>query len=145
MKNKILIALFLITSATSFGQKLITWEDLSEVKFVEKFFPIYDDVFLVPEFSESIKALEGKRITITGYFLHISPKDKLYMLSKGPMSSCFFCGVGGPETAIEMQFEDRQNLKTDDIVSVTGKLTLNADDVEHFNYILSECEVKLLD
>lgn len=145
MKNNILIIFLLLTISTCFGQKKITWDDLSKVKFVEKYFPEYDEKFLYPEFSESIKALDGKMITISGYFLHISPKDKLYMLSKGPMSSCFFCGVGGPETAIELQFDARQNLKTDNIVSVTGKLKLNPDDVEHFNYILTDCKVILIE
>ena len=145
MKNNFLITCFLLTISIGFSQQKITWEDLSKVKFVEKYFPAYDDRFLAPEFSDSVKALDGKMITISGYFLHISPKDKLYMLSKAPMASCFFCGVGGPETAIELQFDDRQNLKTDNIISVTGRLKLNVDDVEHFNYILTDCMVKLIE
>lgn len=145
MKNKILITcFFLLTASLCFSQQKITWDDLAKVKFSEKYFPEYEETFLYPEFSGSIKALDGKKITITGYFLHISPKDKLYMLSKGPMSSCFFCGVGGPETAMELQFEEKQGIKTDDIVSVTGRLKLNPDDVEHFNYILTDCKVKLI-
>ena len=145
MKNNILITFFILNAFIGFSQKEITWEDLSKVKFVDKYFPEYESNFLYPEFSESVKALDGKMVTISGYFLHISPKDKLYMLSKGPMSSCFFCGVGGPETAIELQFKKRLDVKTDDIVTVTGKFKLNPDDVEHFNYILSECKITLID
>lgn len=145
MKNNILIILFLLTLSISYGQQKITWKDLSKVKFVDKYFPEYESTFLYPEFSESVKALEGKTVTITGYFLHMSPKDNLYLLSKGPLSSCFFCGVGGPETAIELQFNARQKFKTDDILSVTGKLKLNADDVEQFNYILTDCKVTLVE
>ena len=145
MKNNILIIFFLFTFSICFSQKKVTWDDLSKVEFVEKYVPGYDETFLYPNFSDSVKALNGKMITISGYFLHISPKDKLYMLSKGPMSSCFFCGVGGPETTIELQFDVRQNIKTDDIVSITGKFKLNPDDVEHFNYILTECKVTLID
>ncbi|TYA71651.1 hypothetical protein [Seonamhaeicola marinus] len=144
MKNSVIIIFFLLSTSFCFSQKSITWDDLAGVEFKKKYFPEYDDYFMYPVFGETVIKLDGARISITGYFLHISPKDKLYMLSKAPMASCFFCGVGGPETAIELQFEARQELKTDDIVSVTGRLKLNADDVDHFNYILTDCEVKLV-
>lgn len=142
MKNKILIGL-LLTTCVSFSQTNITWNDLAKVTFEEKFLPAYDEAFLVPTFSNTLKALEGKYVTIKGYFLNIAPEEKIYILSKGPMSSCFFCGVGGPETAVELEFDNTQNFKTDNIVLVTGKLKLNAVDVDHFNYILTDCAVKL--
>jgi len=142
MKNRLLVFLLLCTSLC-FAQQKVTWEDLSKVKFSEKYYPAYDEKYLYPEFSESVKALDGKTISITGYFLHIAPAQKIYMLSKGPMSSCFFCGVGGPETAIELILDYNPKFKTDNIVTVTGKLKLNSEDVEHFNYILSDCKVSL--
>lgn len=144
MKNKILIISILLASNVCFSQRKITWTDLSHVKFTEKFFPAYDTSFLVPTFLPSVKSLKGKQITITGYFLNIDPRGKLYILSKGPMSSCFFCGVGGPETAIELQFASKPDFKTDNIVSITGTLKLNADDVDHFIYILTECKGQLI-
>ncbi|WP_248723167.1 hypothetical protein [Seonamhaeicola sp. ML3] len=144
MKNKILIALVCFSSLMCFSQKKITWEDLSKVTFKEHFFPAYDRAFLKPTFSDSVKALEGKLVTITGYFLNIDPQGRLYILSKGPMSSCFFCGSGGPETAIEIQLPAKPPYKTDDVLEVTGKLKLNVDDIEHFNYILVNCEVQPL-
>lgn len=60
------------------------------------------------------------------------------------MSSCFFCGQGGPETAVELHFTDKSNFKTDNIVTITGILKLNRDDVDHFNYILTNCKGKLI-
>ncbi|SNR13896.1 hypothetical protein [Tenacibaculum jejuense] len=143
MRNSIVLFAFLFTSIFSFSQQKVTWDDLSKVTFTEKYYPKYDDNFLHPKFSESVKNLEGKVITITGYFLSLDPNAKIYILSKGPMSSCFFCGVGGPETAVELQFDTKQKYKTDTIVTVTGTLSLNDSDVEHFNYILSDCTVKI--
>ena len=67
----------------------------------------------------------------------------IFILSKGPMSSCFFCGVGGPETAIELEFISKPTFKTDDIITVTGVLKLNSENVEHFNYILTKCSGEL--
>ena len=145
MKNKFLIALLFLTNAISNSQQQITWDHLAKVSYTDKFFPVYDDYFMYPEFSASVKALEGKQITISGYFLNIDPEEKLYILSKGPMSACFFCGQGGPETAIELEFLKIPKFKTDDIVRITGTLKLNKDDVEHFNYILLGCKGELVE
>ena len=59
------------------------------------------------------------------------------------MSSCFFWGQGEPDTVIELQFKNTPNFKTDAIVTVTGKLTLNKDDVEHFIFILEDSKGQL--
>ena len=142
MKSRLLIAIICLTCYTGFAQKTITWEDLAEVEFETKFFPAYEGYFLYPYFSPSVIALEGSRVTITGYYLDIDPQGKLFILSKGPMSACFFCGIGGPETAIELQFESKPKFKLDDILTVTGILKLNRDDVMHFNYILTDIEAK---
>ncbi len=138
MKNKTLYIIIFMVSSFCFSQQKITWKDLSKVKFTDKYFPKYDDYFMYPEFLTSVKALEGKLITIKGYFLNLDPEGEIYILSKGPMSSCYFCGIGGPETAIELEFKNSPIFKTDDIISITGILKLNQDDVEHFNYILTK-------
>ena len=36
----------------------------------------------------------------------------------------------------------KSDYRTDDVVTVTGILNLNADDINHFNYILTDCTVK---
>lgn len=145
MRNKLLNLMMLLSCFLCFGQQEIIWEDLSKVNFTDKYFPEYGDYFMYPEFLPSIKALEGKPITIKGYFLNIDAEKNLYILSKGPMSSCFFCGQGGAETVVELQFTNKPTFKTDAIVAITGILQLNKDDVAHFNYILTECKGKLID
>lgn len=144
MKSKHLIPiLFLLFSNLVLGQKQITWKDLSRVKFSEKHIEETDEWVLHPEFSASIKALNGQHIRISGYFLNVDPKASVYVLSKNPMASCFFCGGGGPETAMELQFGKKQDFKTDDIITVTGTLQLNKTDIDHFNYILKDCKATL--
>lgn len=144
MKNNFLQILFLLYASFCFSQQKVTWQDLSKITFADKYFEEYDDYFMYPTFLSSVKELEGKQITIKGYFLDVVQKDKVYILSKGPMSSCFFCGEGGPETAVELHFTEKAKFKTDDIVAVTGVLKLNRDDVDHFNYILSNCKATLI-
>jgi hypothetical protein len=51
----------LFSCAVGFAQKEITWNDLSKVSFVDKYFPNYGEHFLYPTFSSSVKALEGKK------------------------------------------------------------------------------------
>lgn len=139
MKHNLLYALFLLVSMTAVGQVDLTWEDLANIKFTEKYFAAYESNFLYPEFSKEISSLEGKEVSIMGYFLDMDPNGKLFVLSKNPLASCFFCGNGGPETAVEIQFKSKPNFKTDDVVLITGILQLNKDDIEHFNYILTDC------
>lgn len=140
MKNNLVTISILLCSMVCSGQKEITWGDLAQITYTEKFFPSYGEYFLYPKFSPEVESLEGKQVSIVGYFLNIDPSGKMLILSKNPMASCFFCGMGGPETAIEVQFMSKPNFKTDDILMVTGTLKLNADDVQHFNYILMNCE-----
>lgn len=144
MKNKFLGLVFFFFCIVCFSQQKITWQDLSHIKFTKTYFPEQDDYFLSPEFLPPVKALDGKKITIIGFFLNLGVDQKVYILSKGPMASCYFCGQGGPETAMELQFKNPKNFKTDNIVSITGTLKLNQDDVEHFNYILVDCEGEYL-
>jgi len=139
MKNKFFFPLMMLISMSAMGQVDLTWDDLAKISYTEKYFAAYDSDFLYPEFSQEISNLEGKEISITGYFLDIDPNGNLLILSKNPLASCFFCGNGGPETAIELRFESKPDFKTDDVVVVTGILKLNKDDVEHFNYILTDC------
>lgn len=140
MKNKGIYVFFLFVCSCCFSQQNVTWQDLAKIKFTDKYLSEYDAYFMYPTFSASVKVLKGKQITIKGYFLDVVAKENIYMLSKGPMASCYFCGQGGPESAIELEFINKQNFKTDDIVSITGILELNKDDIEHFNYILKECK-----
>ena len=145
MKNKIIILLIGLSSVVSFAQRKITWDDLAKVKYEEKYFPDYGEYFLYPDFSDSVQALNGTKITVTGFFLDMDPSGQIFILSKGPLSSCFFCGVGGPETAIELRFNKKPDFHMNDIVSVTGTLRLNKEDVEHFNYILTDCVGEIAD
>ncbi|QDO94452.1 hypothetical protein FNB79_10920 [Formosa sediminum] len=142
MKNKLLLVINLVCSSLCFSQQTVTWDDLSHVSYSEKKFPGYDEYFLSPIFLNPVKALEGKQISVTGFFLNIAPEDNVYILSKGPMSSCFFCGEGESNTIIELQFKDKPYFKTDALVTVTGTLKLNSDDVEHFIFILNDCKAQ---
>ncbi|MBT0607373.1 hypothetical protein [Aequorivita echinoideorum] len=139
MRNKFAIAAILFGLHFCTGQEHISWQHLADVSFTDKYFPSVDQLLLYPTFGQDVKKLEGKEITLSGYFLNISPEDDLYILSKNPMAACFFCGMAGPETTVELHFKKKPNFYTDDIITVTGTLSLNSKDVTHLNYILDNC------
>ena len=125
------------------AQKKITWDDLTDVKFEEKYVKSVDAYYLFPEFGNTLKALNGKEISIAGFMLVLDASGDFYVLSKGPFASCFFCGMAGPETIIEVQFKKgvkHRRFKMDDKVVIKGTFRLNKDDIEHCNYILENAE-----
>ena len=108
------------------GQTLLSWDDLSEGISWER--PTADTVFpgfQKATFSKSLKALQGKQVTITGYLLVLDGKQTVYLLSKNPMASCFFCGNGGPETVADLRFSEKPSFAMDELLSVEGTLYLN--------------------
>jgi hypothetical protein len=55
------------------------------------------------------------------------------------MSQCFFCGGGGPESIAEVNFaKEPRKFQVDDLITVKGKLKLNADNLDHVNFILTD-------
>ncbi|GLB51899.1 hypothetical protein NBRC110019_09380 [Neptunitalea chrysea] len=139
MNSKLLVLLFFGVFIGAYAQQEITWKDLANVKFSTKYVESEDGDVLIPVFGDAIKKIEGKEISVTGYFLNLDASTKSFMLSKSPMSACFFCGAGGPETVIEIHFAKKEEqYKTDKIITITGVLKLNQTDINHCNYILEK-------
>lgn len=124
-------------SHSLYAQKTVTWKDLEDVTFKEKFSEEADAYFWFPTFGKSIKDLEGKEITIRGYVIPIDVKENLYVLSAFPFAACFFCGGAGPQTVMELAFAKvPRRYETDERLTFKGKLKLNASDIYKMNYIL---------
>ena len=115
------------------------WKSLSTVSYT-----IEEDEsgsLYVPVFSDAAKQLEGKTVSVSGY---IVPFDGMFkpqhiILSALPLSSCFFCGVGGPETVMEVFLKEPIKY-TESPVTVSGKLKLNSSDYEKLMYVLEEAD-----
>lgn len=96
-----------------------------------------------PIFSEAVKALNGKSVTLPGYLVPFEngvQKSNHFMLSSLPINACFFCGGGGPETVVEV-FSVKQIAYTDKPVEITGTLFLNEKNPTQMIYILSSAEM----
>ena len=135
---------FLFTTGLGFAQtKSDTWTVFAKTKFEPKYHEKLGEYLFHPKFPDDLKALEGKEITIQGFYVPFAPEDGNYIiLSKYPMSQCFFCGGGGPESVAEVNFlKGLPKFQVDDLITVKGKLKLNADNVDHVNFIINEAVV----
>ncbi len=121
----------------------ISWANLADITFSEKYYEDVNAYFLYPEFGDNISALSGENIVIKGFMVPIpgTEPDKIYALSKTPFSACFFCGNAGPETVVELEVKDpRAKFEMDKVYAFSGKLRLNNEDINRMNYILEKAE-----
>jgi hypothetical protein len=118
------------------------WDIFARVKFTEQ--AIRNEYYLVPFLDTRIKSYEGKVVSLKGYYLPMDLDDeRTIILSKNPYSMCFFCGGAGPESVAEIIFSSKKpKLKPDQIITVSGKVKLNARDVEHMNFLLEDATLK---
>lgn len=136
---KILLSLFVLIAAY---QNSNPWMTLSKVKIERKLDPALNFEIDYPTFSEEVKALNGKEITLEGWMI---PLDELrgenyFVLSALPFANCFFCGGAGPETVVEV-FTNENYKFTEERIKIKGTLKLNADDPTQLMYVLNKADV----
>jgi hypothetical protein len=96
-----------------------------------------------PIFPESLKKLDGKLVSIEGYTIPLDPSGNQITLSANPYSACFFCGKAGPASIMAVLFSSPQKgLHTDDYITVSGRLRLNATDPSQPYFTLEHAEYK---
>ena len=145
MKSLIWIAFLL--SFTVSGQKLtysgfpsVVWPVLYSVEYEAG----NDELgsFEKPLFNQKIKALAGKSIVLPGYIVPFESglSAQEFMLTSLPLNACFFCGVGGPETVVQVRLRKAVRY-SDKPVEVKGTLRLNDNDPDNMIYILENVEL----
>jgi hypothetical protein len=127
-----------VATESDLGFEKLTWEDLTDVEFKDVYVEELDAYYWKPIFGPSVQNLEGKRFHITGYVIPVDLDEDFYVLSRYPYANCFFCGGAGPETVVDLQFNDRapREYATDERLTFAGELKLNSDDVYQMNYII---------
>ena len=127
-----------VVTDSDLGFEKLTWEDLTDVEFKDVYVEELDAYYWKPIFGPSVQNLEGKRFHITGYVIPVDLDEDFYVLSRYPYANCFFCGGAGPETVVDLQFNDRppREYATDERLTFAGELKLNSDDVYQMNYII---------
>ena len=143
MNKTLFLISFLFVSIISFSQTQLTWKNLEDLKYVErKYSEEFGDYVTYPTFGESLKSLEGEVVYLRGHMLNIDIGEKLKVLSRYPYASCFFCGTGGPESIVEINFKSKNvSFDMDQVLTIKGVLKLNVYDLYKCMYIFDEAEV----
>jgi len=120
----------------------LSWDQLKSLQFEESYDESTGGFYQKPKFGMAQKALEGKKVKITGYVLPMDAELNYYVVSAFPFASCFFCGGVGPESVMDLKLKDQSlKFKNDERVSFCGILRLNEGNVFELPYILNEAEV----
>ncbi len=135
-----LIVIVLLAATTSLLAQNDGWASFAKTKFEAKYNEKAGEYFMMPNFSDELKALVGKEVNLEGYYMPIDVDGNAYIiLSKYPYSQCFFCGGAGPESIAEVTFKIKPSkFEADQFIRVKGKLKLNEVDLEHGNFLLTE-------
>jgi len=85
---KHLIVLIILSSMITISAaqtKTDSWALFAKTKFDPKYYEKIQEYLFYPTFSPDLKALEGKEITIEGYYVPFAPEDGKYIIiSKFP-------------------------------------------------------------
>ena len=145
MKTLSLVIILLITGlfSSAIQAQSLGWQAFAQVKSETKFFKNEGVYVVTPKFDEKIRSLEGMYFSLRGYYIPTEVhSDKWIVMSKVPMSQCFFCGGSGPESIAMINFKGKApKFKTDQVITVRGKLRLNDSNLDELNFILDESEM----
>jgi hypothetical protein len=121
------------------GFPSIVWPKLYNIQFekVKDQLGDYDK----PVFSAEVRSLNGKHVSLPGYMVPFEnvTRGNHFMLSSMPLNACFFCGVGGPESVVEV-FLKNPIAYTEKPILVSGILRLNEKDPDKMIYLLENAE-----
>ena len=147
VKMKFLPLILISLSVSAFAQKntykgfpSLIWPKLYDIEFVKAKDKLGE--FDRPVFSQAAKSLDGKKISIPGYMVPFESglRGNHFMFSSMPLNACFFCGVGGPETVIEVFVKSPVNF-SEKPIEISGVLKLNDKNPDRMIYILENTEI----
>lgn len=145
--KRLVLASLLFSSVTGWAQKMtyqgfpsLVWPKLYNIEFVKDKDAMGE--FDKPVFTDGVKALENKPVVLPGYMVPLENEatSSRIMLSSLPLNACFFCGVGGPETVVEVHLR-KQTSFIEKPIQVKGILRLNDSDPDKMIYVLDQAEI----
>ena len=143
---KAIITVLILTLSSSFllaqNDSPAVWKTLSKISYKKDYDELMGFKVDKPVFSEPVKELEGKEITVKGYIIPVEGYEshKEFIFSAFPYNMCFFCGGEGPETVMEV-FAKEDVEYTAEAVTIKGKLVLNSKDVSKLMYLLDKAVI----
>jgi len=140
--NLLFFGLFISLNFSISAQISIGWINLADVTFEEKAMEGVALTYNHATFGESLKALAGKEVSITGYMIPMDPMGITFVLSRNPNATCFFCGGAGPETVLQIKVKPGKfkRYTVDDRLTFKGILRMYEKDINSLTYVLEEAE-----
>lgn len=128
-----------ILSAASLGAQDGIWKTLSKITYKKEYSEIMGFKVDVPVFSEDVKRLEGKEVTVRGYIIPVEgyKSHTEFVFSAFPYNMCFFCGGAGPETVMEV-YAKKPVEYSSQAVTLKGRLMLNDNDINRLMFAMTE-------
>lgn len=137
------VSLLCLAAICTRAQQKVSYKGLPSVIWPKLYNITYQksDDFDKPLFTKEVKELANRVVVLPGYMVPFENgmKGNHFILSSLPLNACFFCGVGGPETVIEVHLKTSVTY-TEKPVEIKGKLVLNDKDPDKMVYILEEAE-----
>lgn len=120
------------------------WEMFAGISLERKFIENADAYYRIPVFTSELLALEGKEVTLRGYYLPFSKEESAIIISRFPYANCFFCGQAGVESVamVEPGNKNRKSFRTDQRLTVTGKLVLNSTDFKKLAFVIEDASIE---
>ncbi len=118
------------------------WQTLAKITYTKQYDELLGFKVDVPVFSDDVKAMDGQEITIKGYIVPVEGyrSHTEFIFSAFPYSMCFFCGMAGPESVMEVYATEPIQYKAEPII-IKGTLELNDADINQLMYILRDVEL----
>ncbi len=143
MRIVIHICIFLGSLSHGIAQEHLSWEDLSDVTWVEE----HDDTLgmtnLIGTFGEHLASFNGKEVIISGYVIPLDAMGLSYALSKTSFAACFFCGQAGPETVMDLNVTPKSvpsYRQKDTLIKFKGTLVLRESNETGLHYTLDQAK-----
>ena len=149
MMRRIVMSLLLLGAALQFNYLVAQtgtadnlWKTLAKITYKKEYDEFLGFKIDKPVFSEEIKALNGKEVTVKGFIIPVEgyKSHKEFIFSAFPYSMCFFCGGAGPESVMEVTAIEPVVYSAESIV-LKGKLKLNNDDVNKLMFALTDAKI----
>lgn len=142
MRKLLILAFVLSLSAVSAQDS--AWSNLSMVTKTKSYDPNFGIEMEDIEPGILAQQLNNTEVKVSGYIIPLTGKieQSHFMFSRYPQNMCFFCGLAGPESAMQVFTMDEKKLKfTPDKITLTGTLQINKDEASGLIYTLRNAVV----
>lgn len=137
-KYFVLVFFYFLTSNVILAQTgENVWKTLGKISYKKEYDELMGFKIDKPVFSDQVKALDGKEVTLKGYIIPVEgyKSHTEFIFSAFPYSMCFFCGGAGPETVMEVLALEPIKYSAD-AITIKGVLRLNDKDINRLMYKL---------